>query len=139
MQGKELSCKMIEYILSCSDDELAHLDTHALSKRSGIDVQGLNRMFLLHTGLEAGEYILREKIYRAILMIEQTDNISGEDISRKLGFGEFRFFARQFERLMLVNPDHYIFLKKKNRKFVDVNVPRAGNPASVGIKLKNYK
>jgi transcriptional regulator GlxA family with amidase domain len=120
MLKKELSCKMIEYILSCDDNELAHLDHHSLAENFGVSVRRLDRIFLIHAGLGAEDYIIREKIYRAILMIEQSDTITGEYISRKLGFGEFRLFARQFERLMLVKPDHYIYLKKKNHKLFEL-------------------
>jgi AraC-like DNA-binding protein len=110
---RRLSQEAVKWILGRRDEALAGLDGHKIAGALGIEASTLRKAFEqdLHIGID--DYILREKIYRALFAIDRGMAVSSRELSQKLGFSKCENFVRAFKRMVLITPDRYIELKKK--------------------------
>ncbi len=64
------------------------------------------RLFTKHLGMTPYQYILRRKIERACVLLEET-NLSSADIAFELGFHSYSNFNSAFKKIMGITSDSY--------------------------------
>lgn len=116
MKDDNLSKRVIEYILSRKNDELAFLSNTAIAREFGINRISLCTRFRKDQDVRLQKYIQREKIYRAFFMIEKNNWISDSKLSKKLGFRSPGTFNREFKSIFLICPKRYLDLKRKCKR-----------------------
>ncbi len=104
--------RVIPYILSRSNRDLAGLDGKIIAGHWGIKETHLNEEFKRQHKITLDYFILREKLYRAFQFIERDHEVSAVDLSKMLGFINTDYFVQEFRDLFLIEPDRYICLKK---------------------------
>ena len=106
--------------MRCDLLELAQFDESRLSEILELNEADLrDREDSSASGLS--ELVLREKVHRSLHLIENSDEITTEELAEKLGFSSKDEFARQFKKNLLVEPDRYIFIVK-NRHILNAFV-----------------
>jgi AraC-like DNA-binding protein len=114
MKQCRLSERAVKFILSRRVEELTALTAVKVAGSLGIDAADLCRQFEKDQSMSLERFILREKIYRALFMIEKNRDISQKTLAARLGFTSIQDFAAEFETFLLVKPHKYIYLKKKH-------------------------
>jgi AraC-like DNA-binding protein len=114
--GRESLCRqVVEFILSRDRRELAALDEKKIAGIFGVRRSHLSREFEATQKMALDKFILKERLHRAFFMIEEDQEVSGRELSEKLGFAKFRNFSREFKNLFLIDPDRYIHLRRKSK------------------------
>lgn len=112
MGENRLSNQLVKFVLTRKDEELARLDEKKVAEIFCVELSKLKQAFKNDMNLSINKFIKREKVYRAVFAIEQNRVISTQSLSKKLGFPRLSHFSREFKKMMLIDPDRYIHLKK---------------------------
>ncbi len=92
----------IDRINSHLADELS---LNSLAEHCYITKYHLCRLFKDETGFTIGEYIVRQRIFRAAALLRAGENV--QKASEAVGFRNYSHFIRTFSRLMGVSPGRY--------------------------------
>jgi two-component system response regulator YesN len=76
----------------------------------------LSRLFKQTTGENLSDYVVREKLKKALYLLENTE-LSIKEVSSQMGFYTPTYFAKFFKRLTGVNPQKY---RESRMKSADV-------------------
>lgn len=112
MKKRKISDRAVEYILTRKIDELRSLNAGKVAKSIGANSSYLSRCFETDQKISLGDFILREKIYRAIFILEKDFEISIAELSRELGFTQLDDFVREFRVIIAIDPEKYRDLRK---------------------------
>ena len=99
----QLSEAVIHYILQCPCPELSTLDSEKIA-------QTFNIAENLKAELQA--FIERERIHRAVRIIEEDLGNDCAELAIKLGYRDLSVFRASFKDVFLVEPEIYITLRK---------------------------
>ncbi len=110
--NKEQSTKIAEYVISCRIPDLARMNGTRLLELFKLDCQDSPGIWVEDSSVSLDEFILREKIYRSLYLIENLDETSAKELAMILGFADTEEFVRLFKKNLFVEPDRYIFLVK---------------------------
>lgn len=94
---------VLEYISANINEEIT---ISQLADRAGLSVSRLKARFREETGLPPGEYVLRQKIELAKILLKDSDN-SIIDISCRLSFSSSQYFATVFKRFTTLTPSEF--------------------------------
>lgn len=115
MRRNHICEKVVEFILTRRDRDLAVLSKNNIARFFGVEDASLAREFMAGQNMTLDQFILRERLYRAFFLIEKKHRLSGSRLARELGFNSPGIFRREFKNLFLISPDKYIRLKIKIR------------------------
>lgn len=95
-------------------NSLAYIQTHPMEKIKVSELASLDhlslsayhRIFMQATGLSPAEYVLKDKIDRAKVLLKET-NGSVTNIAYDLGFSSGQYFATTFKRFCNCSPTEY--------------------------------
>jgi AraC-like DNA-binding protein len=108
----KITSQAVDYILTRKNEELGNLDVENVAKGIGADRSYLSRNFKIEQEISLNDFILREKIYRAVFLLEKSHDISIEELSNKLGFRKVEDFVKEFSSIIAIEPDKYRNLRK---------------------------
>jgi AraC-like DNA-binding protein len=114
MNNNGLSERAVDFILSRNIDELAHLTEVGISEVLGANQAVLRRLFRASRRISLARFILREKLHRAVLVMDREPGISVEMLSNKLGFQNSENFSRAFEDYLAIKPTRYKQLRTQH-------------------------
>lgn len=100
---------IIDKILEFIDERIEschRIDIDMLTKYSGYSRRHLQRLFLIKTGVNIGEYIRKRRLNRAALLIRFSLR-SFKNIALSLGFNCQQAFNREFKELTGFTPGEY--------------------------------
>ena len=109
-----LSDRAVEYILTRDLEDLGHLDEEQIAQRLRVDLPSLLNTFESHQKITLRRFIIREKIHRALFILDKTPVVSIENLSRQLGFPQTRDFISEFTGYFHVAPDRYRELRAES-------------------------
>ena len=115
MRRNHICEKVVEFILTRRDRDLAVLSRNNIARFFGVESVSLAREFMSDQKMTLDQFILRERLYRAFFLIEKNHKLSGNRLARELGFNSAGTFRREFKNLFLISPDKYIRLKLRIR------------------------
>ncbi len=75
----------------------------------------LSRSFKLDQNISLSDFISREKIYRAIFILDKNHEMSIQELAEELGFLRVEDFAREFENQFAIEPEKYKQIKKTKK------------------------
>jgi AraC-like DNA-binding protein len=94
--------KVAEYVMSCRLPELARFNEKKVAELLNVD----------SSNISIEDLILREKVHRSLYIIENSDDITTEELAQVLGFANTEEFVHLFEQNLLIAPERYIFIVK---------------------------
>lgn len=100
--------RVVEYILTRDVDTLGALTIDMLAESYDISAAELIKTFALYQRIPLDRFIIRERIHRAVFMLEKDHSVEVEELSRRLGFAKPRDFIMEFKNYLAVHPNKYV-------------------------------
>lgn len=99
--------KAVEFILTRNIDELAALTEKKIADNLKVKPLYLQETFKTGRNIALERFITREKIHRAVFILEKNHVLSIEEISKKLGFPKADDFVMEFREYLAIDPHNY--------------------------------
>lgn len=112
MGKKSISNQAVNFILTLENKDLRDLNAEEVAKRIGVKTTNLSRNFKIDQKISLTDFIIREKIYRAIFLLEKNHDLSIEELSNELGFRDVNDFEMTFRSIIAIEPEKYRGLRK---------------------------
>ncbi len=112
MKKRKISERAVEYILTCSLDELKNLSVEKIARNLQVNRSYLSRSFKIDQQMSLSDFILREKIHRAVFILDRNHEQSVQELSDTLGFYREEDFVVEFKNYIAVDPGRYRDLRK---------------------------
>ncbi|MCP4213401.1 MAG: helix-turn-helix transcriptional regulator [bacterium] len=104
----ELSDQVIGHILSCEDRSFPDLSVEQIARFFGVSESFLTRKFKIDKQCTVGEFIFKERMFRAAHFLTTHDNkLTISDLSNKIGFMDSNYFSRIFKKHFGVTPHDF--------------------------------
>lgn len=110
----ELSDRVVEFVLKCSDEEICNLSVTKLARIFEVSESFLSRKFRNKKNCTIGKYIYREKMFRAASLLREDSCIKIKTLSENIGFIDYEYFTRTFKEFYGVSPTQYRTCKAKS-------------------------
>ncbi|MDQ1350043.1 MAG: Helix-turn-helix protein [Acidobacteriota bacterium] len=102
-----LADRAVEFILTRGIEELAALTEEEIAEKLNVKPSYLLKTFSMQQSLTLKRFITREKIHRAVFIMEKNQAISVEELSNKLGFPRSDDFIMEFQDYLAIDPHRY--------------------------------
>lgn len=99
--------RAVEFILTRNIDELATLTEKKIAENLKVKPFYLQETFETERNIALERFITREKIHRAVFILEKNQLLSVEEISNKLGFSRSDDFVMEFREYLAIDPHKY--------------------------------
>ncbi|HLP45985.1 MAG TPA: hypothetical protein VK469_08565 [Candidatus Kapabacteria bacterium] len=99
--------RAVEFILTRNIDELGALTEEKIAENLKVQPSYLLETFKLEHSITLKRFITREKIHRAIFILEKNQVQSVEELSNKLGFPRSDDFVMEFQEYLAIDPFRY--------------------------------
>jgi two-component system response regulator YesN len=109
----DLSDRVIEFVLKCTDEELGALSVTKLARKFAVSESFLSRKFRHSKPCTIGKYIFRERMFRAASLLRENKHATLKSLSETIGFYDYEYFVRVFKKFYGVLPSQYRNCKKK--------------------------
>jgi AraC-like DNA-binding protein len=106
-QNEHLCDRVEEYILTCDIEELGVLTEKRIAEALDVNPSELIRKFARHQRIALNRFLVRERIHRAVFMLEKDRSIPVASLSEKLGFSRTDEFVMEFKNYVAVHPNKY--------------------------------
>ena len=110
---KELCDCVIDYILNCPLDKLNNLTVDNITKKFKVSKMHLIRSFKICRKITPGKFIVREKMIRALLLMQRNGNLTVYQTAEILGFSTTDYFIRVFKDHFGKPPCQYLDCQAK--------------------------
>ena len=107
MESIDFVESFIKFILSRSNDELADLTIERTTYLLKISRSHIYHAFKSRLNITPGQYLIKVKILRSAVLLEQDRVISIKKISSDLGFSSAGYFSRVFKEHFGITPGRY--------------------------------
>jgi len=115
--------RVVEHVMSISDEGFADLSVAVLANSLKIDRFKLSRHFRNQSDMTLEEFLFKEKMARAAFLLKTFTDITVKEVSRRFGFCTCDYFIRKFKQYYGVAPGRYKDIKSM--------FPRAGHQGSM--------
>jgi two-component system response regulator YesN len=102
-----LADRAVEFILTRDIEALRALTEEEIAENLKVTPSYLLKTFMTQQSMALKRFITREKIHRAIFILEKNKAISVEELSNKLGFPRTDDFAMEFQEYLAIDPYRY--------------------------------
>ena len=99
--------RVVEHVMSISDEGFADLSVAVLANSLKIDRFKLSRHFRSQSDMTLEEFLFKEKMARAAFLLKSFENITVKEVSRRFGFCTCDYFIRKFKQYYGVAPGRY--------------------------------
>ncbi len=106
-KSDKLSDRVVEFVLNCSLDDFQNLTVTKIATTFHVNRCYLSRKFKSDKEFTLCEFLMREKLSRAILLLRGNQNISIQDLSAKMGFSNSNYFIQIFKNFYGAPPGRY--------------------------------
>lgn len=112
-QEKAVISQAKQYI----EENLSHIELglSQVSREVGLSETYFSQLFKQETGIGISAYITERRIASAKLLLTQTE-MTGQEISRQVGFMSAGYFTQVFRKITGVSPGEYRKIEQKNDK-----------------------
>lgn len=105
---KESLCDMaMEVILTRKLTDLENLTTAGIAEVLNVSPSYLARCFKSERNFSLKEYLIREKMLRAVSLMLSEPALSIKEVAQKLGFLDTSYFSQTFKKYMGTSPGRY--------------------------------
>lgn len=119
MEDKTISQKVIRHVLTMVDEEFAVISVGELARLFEMDRYKLSRQFKSQTGMTLEEFLYKERMTRAALLLLAYKDITVKKVAEKMGFCSPDYFIRKFKQFYGVVPGKYSEFKAKRPGITD--------------------
>jgi len=102
-----LSEDVVEFIMTCRDEELAAITVSDIAQRFDVDRFKLTRQFKTSKNTTLEFFINREKMIRSAFLLASHDDMTVEEIAERMGFCTSFYFGQVFEKFFGIVPGKY--------------------------------
>ena len=113
MDDKPMVERIIQYVLTMADEEFAGLSVGKLAQLFEMDRYKISRQFKSQTGMTLEEFLYKEKMTRAALLLLAYRDITVKKVAERIGFCSPDYFIRKFRQFYGVVPGKYSEFKAK--------------------------
>ncbi len=99
--------RVVEHVMSVTDDEFANLSVAVLAYSLKINRFKLTRQFKSQCDMTVEEFLFKEKMTRAAFLLKAFEDITVKEVSRRIGFCTCDYFIRKFKQYYGVAPGRY--------------------------------
>jgi AraC-like DNA-binding protein len=107
MRKHTISDRVVEFVLNCSIDQFQNLTVSKLAKIFNVHRCYLSRKFKNDKEFTICEFLVREKLFRAVDLLKSDDELTIRELSEKMGFSNSNYFIRIFRRHFGISPGQY--------------------------------
>jgi len=107
MTKEKISEQVVEFVLSCTDEVLKKITVNSLASRFNVNRSHLAREFKANKRITLCKFIQGEKMARAALLLRNSNEMTVENLSKRLGFCSAEYFREVFKRHFAVSPSIY--------------------------------
>lgn len=107
MKKSELCDRVVEFVLTRENDELATLTVAEIARRFNVSQSFLNRKFKKERSFPVRVYLFREKMARSALLLSENEELTIKEVSMQMGFSDNDYFAYVFKNHFGVPPGRY--------------------------------
>jgi AraC-like DNA-binding protein len=111
MKTKNVSDRVIRYVMTVNDKEFAALTVGTLACSFQIDRYKLLRQFKRQTDMTLEDFLNKEKMARAAFLLKTYREITVKEVSERIGFCTCDYFIRKFRAFYGLAPGRYRILK----------------------------
>lgn len=151
MEEKTMSNQVIRSVLTMPDEEFAAISVGKLARLFEMDRYKLSRQFKSQTGMTLEEFLYKEKMTRAALLLLAYRDITVKKVAERIGFCSPDYFIRKFRQFYGVVPGKYSEFKAKRpgikdrrkgvkdrrQKMVENKIPETGDRRK-GLKDRRH-
>lgn len=116
MKKRKLSDRVIEYILSCDNKDIASLTIKQVANTFAVSQSFLYRKFKSEKYFSLGEFLLKEKMFRAANLLLENQKLPVKVITEMIGFSTSDYFIRVFKKHYGVCPNLYRKCKQRDSR-----------------------
>lgn len=102
-----LADRVIEFVLSRSDTELAALTVANIAIQLGCNRSHMSRAFKNEKSFTVEEFVFKIKIIRAAAMIKEDPSLTIKHVAGHMGFCRTDYFIRIFKKYFGTTPSKY--------------------------------
>lgn len=111
MDTKDVSDRVIRYVMTMTDKEFADLSVNTLAYSFKMDRYRLLRQFKRQTDMTLEDFLFKEKMARAAFLLRTHHGITVREVSSRIGFCTCDYFIRKFRAFYGIAPGRYRELK----------------------------
>lgn len=115
MRKRKIPERAVDFILSCENEELRNLKVNEVASRIKANRSYLSWSFKDKQNISISNFILREKIYRAMFILDKHHDTSIDELSMMLGFLKVEDFVNEFEKHLAIEPKRYLEIMRRAR------------------------
>jgi AraC-like DNA-binding protein len=115
MRIKDFLNLVIQYVVSVPDEEFAELSVSRLATHFKISRYKLSRQFKREKKMTVEEFLFREKMTRAAVMLTTEEGIRVKDVPDRIGFCTSDYFIRKFREYYGIVPGKYKEFKTRGQ------------------------
>jgi len=115
MRKHTISDRVVEFVLNCSIEQFQNLTVSKLAEIFRVHRCYLSRKFKNDKDFTICEFLLREKLFRAVELLKRDNELTIRELSEKMGFSNSNYFIRIFRRHFGISPGRYRkYINRKN-------------------------
>ncbi len=109
MKNKYLNLpeQVIIYIMNLRMEQLREITVDELTRKFQVSKPTLIEKFKIEKGFTPGQFILREKMNRSIIIMEKSPHLTIKRLTKMMGFCSCDYFIRVFKEHFGLSPNHY--------------------------------
>lgn len=113
MRRKKIPERAVDFILSSKNEDLRDIKVHEVARKIKANRSYLSRAFKKEQRLSITGFISREKVYRALFILDKDQQKPIEELSQELGFNRIEDFVLEFKKHIAIDPVRYRDIKKQ--------------------------
>ena len=107
MGNKNVSDRIVQYVMSVTDREFTALSVAILAHSFKIDRSKLSRQFKRQTDMTLEHFLFKERMARAAFLLKSHNGITVKEVADRVGFCTCSYFIRRFRQYYGVGPGRY--------------------------------
>ncbi len=112
MKKDKLVQQVLQYVITANDKAMAALSVGTLAYTFGVERSRLSKKFKFQTGMTLEVFLLKEKMFRAAILLNSGGNITVKEISQIIGYCNSDYFIKRFREYFGIAPGAYREFKK---------------------------
>ncbi|UCH94704.1 MAG: helix-turn-helix transcriptional regulator [Candidatus Aminicenantes bacterium] len=107
MDSETLPDQVAKFVMTCNNEVLKGMTVSSIARRFKVDRSHLAREFKSDKNFTLCQFIQREKMVRAAMLLRETTDLTVAKLSESLGFCSAEYFRGLFKRYFGVVPSKY--------------------------------
>ncbi len=136
METNMLSEKVVQYVMTVTDEEFSGINVSNLALHFRIDRFTLSRQFKKHKNMTLDEFLSKEKMLRCVLLLLANKDITVKDVAERIGFCTSDYFIRAFRKFWGAVPGIFKDYKTPRSEVADRRIAQKSDRRKRDVKSK---